>query len=65
MRHRGTDGRRKNKSVNGLEIKGGQTAEGEMICKEIVDALGKPLSDSNMGGFTKWSVQILLALPNI
>ena len=27
MRYRGIDGRRKNKSVNGLEVKGGQTAE--------------------------------------
>lgn len=53
MRHRGTDGKRKNKSVNGLEVKGGQTSEGEMIAKEIVDALEKPLSDSNMGDFTK------------
>lgn len=45
------------------EVKGGQTSEGEMIAKEIVDALEKPLSNSNMGDFTKWSVQILL--PNI
>ena len=51
--------------MNGLEVKGGQTAEGEMISKEIVDALEKPLSDSNLEDFTKWSVQILLALPNI
>ena len=51
--------------MNGLEVKGGQTAEGEMISKEIVDVLEKPLSDSNLGDFTKWSVQILLALPNI
>lgn len=44
----------------------GQIAEGEIIIfKETVDAVDKPLCDSKIGNWTKWSLRTLLALSSI
>ena len=40
-------------------------SRGRNNIQEPVDAVEKPLSDSKMGDFTKWSVRILLAISSI
>lgn len=65
MRHRGTDGRRKNKSVNGLEIKEVKLQRRDDMQRNKWMLLENHFLILTWEGFTSGLYKFFTALPNI